>query len=216
MIISKYFILLLGIYLCSFNKAQAGIIFEPYFSYRSTKSIDPNRKENKDKETIKNREEKGLKAGLSFYNLFKIQASVGQSFTVTTTTYKDATDEYDEIDYQEDLNTDPDSESKDIKIKETDSRATFSLLFDPSFWILIMRAKAGVLARQRIVKTFEEDTLIKESEPPVTYKPQAGLGLGVKFSPSIYAVLEYNFYFYKFPETEPFERAAELSIGFSI
>ncbi|MFK7826150.1 MAG: hypothetical protein AB8G05_18500 [Oligoflexales bacterium] len=198
------------------SKSYAGIMFEPYYSYRSTKSLDPNRDEGTETEKIKNREEKGIRAGLSFLNLLKITASVGESFTITTSTDREIIDEYDEIDIQSDLNVDPNAETKEVKKKETDTRASLTFSFDPSFSIFIARAKAGVTARQRIVKVFENDTQILHEEPPITYKPTAGIGFGVKFSYNIYAIAEYSFYFYKFPETEPFERALSLNIGFSI
>ena len=198
------------------SKSFAGIMFEPYYSYRSTKSLNPNRDEGTETEKIKNREEKGIRAGLSFFSLLKVTASVGESFTVTTTTDKEIVDEYDEIDIQADLNVDPDAETKEVKKKETDTRASLTFSFDPSFSIFIARAKAGVTARQRIVKVFENDTQVLHDEPPITYKPTAGIGFGVKFSYNMYAIAEYSFYFYKFPETEPFERALSLNIGFSI
>lgn len=192
------------------------IMFEPYYSYRSTKSLDPNRDEGTETEKIKNREEKGVRAGVSFFSLLKVSASVGESFTVTTSTDREIVDEYDEVDIQSDLNVDPDAETKQLKKKETDTRASVSLSLDPSFSIFILRAKAGVTARQRIIKVFENDVQVLHDEPPITYKPNAGLGFGIKFSYNIYAIAEYSFYFYKFPETEPFERALSLNIGFSI
>ncbi|NRA47355.1 MAG: hypothetical protein HRU09_20590 [Oligoflexales bacterium] len=198
------------------GKAYSGIMFEPYYSYRSTKSLDPNRDEGTETETIKNREEKGVRAGLSFFGLLKITASVGESFTQTTSTDKEIVDEYDEIDLQTELNVDPDADTKNLKKKETDTRASLALSFDPSFSIFIARVKAGVTARQRIIKIFENDVQVLHEEPPITYNPTAGIGFGVKFSYNIYAIAEYSFYFYKFPETEPFERALSLNLGFSI
>ena len=198
------------------EKAYSGIMFEPYYSYRSTKSLDPNRNEGTETETIKNREEKGVRAGLSLFSLFKVSASVGESFTITTSTDKEIVDEYDEIDLQSDLNVDPESETKQLKKKETDTRASLTFSFDPSFSIFIFRVKAGVTARQRIIKVFENDIQVLHEEPPVTYKPNAGVGFGVKLSYNIYAIAEYSFFFYKFPETEPFERSLSLNLGFSI
>ena len=198
------------------HDAYGGINFEPYFSYRSTKGITSDRSKGTETETIKNREEKGIRGGIGFFSLLKIQASVGQSFTVTTKKTNQISDEYDEIDFEKELNYDPNSEVKDLKTKETDSRANISVIVDPSFWIFIARAKIGVSARQRVVKVFEGDTQVLKKEPPITYKPVAGAGLGVKFSYNMYAIAEYSVYFYKFPEPEPFERSVSLSLGFSI
>lgn len=195
---------------------MAGIEIEPYYSYRSTKGISPERNKGTETETIRNREEKGIRAGLRFFRLFRLQASVGQSFTVTTQKSSEIKDEYDEIDFQSELNQSTSATVKDLKIKETDNRARISLAFDPSFWIFIARMSAGVTARQRISKVYDAGIRILETEPPVTYKPNASAGLGIRWSYGIYAIAEYSFYFYKFPETEPFERALSLNIGFSI
>jgi alpha-acetolactate decarboxylase len=58
------------------------------------------------------------------------------------------------------------------------------------------------------------DTVV--NEPPITYKPYAGVGLGFRFSPKFFWMIEYQGYFYKFPETEPFQREVSVSFAFKI
>lgn len=206
---------LLGV-LVSTNLASAGILFEPYYKVSSTKSIKVDRSKDQETETIKQREEKGLRAGLSFFSLFKLNLAVGQSFLVTTSTTDTIKDEYDEIDFNKELNTSTAEPGKEVKQKETQNNARVTLVFDPSFWIFIARLKAGITARQRIVELFQDDVLLSHVDPGITYKPNAGVGVGIKLTPNMYFMIEYGFYFYKFPETEPFEREATISYGFSI
>ena len=198
------------------NTVCAKIIFEPYFSIKSTKGISTNRSQATETETVKNREEKGIKAGLSFYKFFKIQASIGQSFLSTTSTTSEIKDEYGEIDFNSEMSLDPTTNDQTLVRKEFDNRATFSFLLDPSFSIFILRTKAGVVARQRQVTVTQSGVNVFNEDPPISFKPLAGAGVGVKFSYKIYAILEYGFYFYKFPQPSPFERDLSISFGFSI
>jgi len=192
---------------------QAGIIFEPYYSFSSTKSIMPQHSSGTQTETISKREEKGLRAGLSFYRLWKLVASVGESYHVSTSSVSALKDEYGEIDFSQDLNSSTSGQQQ--KKKEFQRRASVNLSLDPSFSIFIMRAKLGVVARQRLIELFVDDVSVAKENPQPTYKPQAGAGFGIKFTPNIYALAEYGFYFYKFPETKPFERELTVSYGFS-
>ena len=198
------------------NTLQAGILFEPYFSIKSTKSITPKRSSGTETETVKNREEKGIKAGLSFYRIFRLQASVGQSFLSTTSTTSEIKDDYDEIDFSSEINLNPSSTDQTLVKKEFDNRASLSLLLDSSFSIFIARFKAGVTARQRSIKVTNNNIEVLNKNPAISYKPLASAGLGFRFSYRMYAILEYGFYLYKFPEQTPFERDLTLNVGFSI
>lgn len=208
------FVLLVSIFFSSV--AYARINFEPYYSVSSTKSLKPNRSEGTEEETRKLREEKGIRASLSFYRLFKLQLSVGQSFNVKTTDSREIVDEYGEINFSDDVNTSTSATVTETKIKDTQNKGKLTLAFDPGFWIFVMRMKAGLTANQRLVSVHRNGVEIESSTPPITYKPHAGIGLGVKINPRIYGIIEYSFYFYKFPETEPFERSASVGFGFSI
>lgn len=197
------------------GSALAGITFSPYVSIKSTKSVNPDKKDKtKENETIKQRQEAGVMAGVSFWRLFKFQLGVGQSKLTTTEKVSEAKDEYGEIDYEQDLDMSTDDPTKDFKLTETQNVGKASLIIDPSFWIFIMRAKAGVTARQRIMESeVQGEAPVKHTEDP-TYKPHSGLGVGVRFGPRMYFMVEYNALHYKFPEIEPFER--ELSVNYNI
>ncbi|MEZ4743929.1 MAG: hypothetical protein R3B45_16030 [Bdellovibrionota bacterium] len=195
---------------------HAGITIAPYYSVSSTKSITTKQSQGTETEKISQREEKGLKAGISFWRLFKLQLAVGQNFKTTTTTEQEITDEYDEIDFNSELDTSTRTPGKSTKIKDTQNKAKLSIVLDPGFWIFIARLKAGVTATQRKIEVFEEDQLISKVDPEPTYKPHAGVGLGIKFTRRMYGMIEYNFFFYKFPKPEPFEREAAISFAFSI
>lgn len=196
--------------------AYAGITFSPYYSVSSTKSIQPNRSEGTETEKTTQREEKGIAAGVSFWKLFSLQLSVGQNFKITNTTENEIVDEYGEIDFASEIDTSTRQPGVATKIKDTQNKGKVTLVFDPGFWIFIARLKAGVTATQRITEVFVDDEKVEELRPNPTYKPHAGVGLGVRLSRQIYGMVEYNFFFYKFPETEPFEREVSVSVAFSI
>jgi len=215
----KFFSILTIAFLIFVSNAETGearITFAPYYSVSSTKSIKPKKSEGTETEKISQREEKGIKAGISFWRLFKFQAALGQNFKTTTTTENEITDEYGDIDFDSELDTSTRTPGKSTKIKDIQTKAKVSVILDPGFWIFIARLKLGVTATQRKVEVFEEGVMIEQIDPPPTYKPHAGAGLGIRFTPRMYAMAEYNFLFYKFPEPEPFEREVALSFAFSI
>ena len=198
----------------SAGPAIAEVYVSPYLSIRSTKTIDPSKKAGQEDEKIKQYKEAGVTGGIGFWRLFRTSLSLGQA-TVTSTEKKSAVkDEYDEIDYNKDMNMSTDNPDNEIKITETQRRATFSLQIDPSFWIFIMRAKLGVTAQQRIVETREEGLPTQTLTKGPTYKPLSGLGLGVRLTPSMYFMVEYSAYHYKFPKMEPFER--QLTVNYCV
>lgn len=197
------------------ERVMARFYISPYFSIKSTKSINPDKKnDGVEGEKIRQRQEMGIIGGISFYNLLKVSLSLGQSKLTTTEKSQYARDEYDEIDFEEDLDMSTDDPDKEIKITETQRVAKLSVVVDPSFWIFILRAKVGVTARQRILDKKEqgmEDTSFTKGP---TYKPHSGLGFGVRLTPRMYFMVEYGAYHYKFPDLEPFER--ELSVNYSV
>ncbi len=210
---------LLGVALLA-QPAFAGITISPYVSIRSTKSVKPAKKEQgstekKETETVKQRQEGGLRGSLSFFgNFFSLGLAVGQSKLTTTEKTSAAKDEYGEIDYGKDLNMSTDNPDNEIKITETQRNARLTASLDPGFWIFILRAKAGVIATQRIVdsEVTDQPKVTKTFGP--TYKPTSGFGFGVRFTPKMYAMAEYNMYHYAFPETEPFER--EVAVSYAV
>ncbi|RZA16056.1 MAG: hypothetical protein EOP10_25260 [Proteobacteria bacterium] len=193
--------------------AFAGVEFAPYVSIKSTKSVTPG-KNNTEDQSIKQRQEYGIRAGISFWRLFKTQLSLGQSKTTTTHQTNTAVDEYGEVDFNKDFNMDTSDPANTMSLTETQRIGKFSLMIDPSFSIFIMRAKIGVTARQRIIEKAEAGRPDQKIEAPITYKPHSGVGVGIKFGPRMYFMAEYELYHYAAPKLEPFER--ELSISYNV
>lgn len=208
--------LLAGILWSALGSAQAGITVSPYVSVSSTKSIKPNKKDGTESEKITQRKTAGVQAGVQFWRLFSLKLSVGQSVTTTTQKVSEVKDEYDEINFEKDASVATDNPDNQLKMVETQRRAGLTVVLDPSFWIFIMRAKAGIQATQRLVHVEEAGKAPVDVTPAPTYKPLAGAGLGVRLSSSMSAMIEYNLFFYKFPEKEPFEREVAVSYTFSI
>jgi hypothetical protein len=193
--------------------AYARLQIAPYASISSTKKISPADAGKEDSKNVQ-RQTYGIRASFAMFRLLKIQASVGQNETTTVTKTQDAVDEYEEIDYEKDLEMSTDDPDREVKISETQRLGRLGIVLDPGFWILIARAQAGVQATQRIVELQEGTEAAVKTEEPITYKPYAGAGLGVRLSPRLQAMAEYNIYMYKFPEYEPFER--EVTVSFIV
>ncbi len=198
------------------SPALAGLSISPFVSISSTKSVQPNRKESTEKETIKQRQTVGLRAALSFWSLMRTELSVGQNALTTTEKVSEITDEYGEIDFEKDADLATDNPDNEVKIIETQRRARFSFIFDPGFWIFIARAKVGVEARQRLLKVEEIGKAPVELTPSPSYSPLASVGFGVKLGYGTFAMMEYGFLYYKFPKTDVFERELSVSYGISL
>lgn len=193
--------------------AEARFDVAPYVSIKSTKSVTPGKKDTEN-EKIQQRQEYGIKASLSFWRLFKTQLSLGQSKQTTTHKVNNVVDEYGEIDFNKDLNMDTTDPDKEIRLIETQRVGKFSLMIDPSFSVFILRLKVGVTALQRIIEKEELGQPGQTITEGPTYKPHSGLGFGIRFTPRMYFMAEYEMYHYKFPEAEPFER--ELSVSYNV
>jgi len=210
----KYGVLTLALLFGCFlsTRSFAGVDISPFVSITSTKLLKP-ADTGKEKSTTKQKTVYGIRASLSMWRLLKFQFEVGQGKSITTTKTSEASDEWDEIDYEKDLDMSVDDPEKEVKITEIIKRGRIGLAIDPGFWIFVARAKAGVQASQRIVEIEEAGEDPVKTEPPITYKPYAGAGLGIKFSYRFKAMAEYSFFFYKFPDTNVFER--EVTVSFT-
>ena len=198
--------------------SHARVDIAPYFSIKSTKSVTPgNNDKTIDDEKVSQRQEYGVKATVSMWKFLKFQASVGQSDLSKTEKVTDAKDEYDEIDFQQELAIDTSDPNADVTIKEQQRVGKLSLIVDPSFSIFIARFKLGITARQRIIdksQAGQPDTQVVDGP---TYKPHSGFGFGVRMSARMYWMAEYEFYHYKYaPDIEPFERELSVSFSFAI
>lgn len=200
------------------SQAWARVTISPYVSIKSTKSVTPGKKDSStENETIKQRQEYGIQASVSFWKLFKTQLSVGQSQLTTTSKVSEVKDEYGKIDFAQDLNMDTDQPDNEVKIKETQRVGKFSLMLDPSFSIFILRFKVGVTAMQRIIEKEEMGAEPSSITVGPKYNPHSGFGAGIRFSPRMYFMAEYNFFHYNYPtQIEPFERELAVSYNVSI
>jgi hypothetical protein len=198
------------------SPAWAKVTISPYVSIKSTKSVTPGKKDSsKENETIKQRQEYGIQASVSFWKIFKTQLSLGQSQLTTTSKVSEAVDEYGKIDFAKDLNMDTDQPDNEVKITETQRVGKFSLLLDPSFSIFILRFKIGVTAMQRIIDKEELGREPSSITVGPKYNPHSGFGAGIRFSRNMYFMAEYNFFHYNYPkDIEPFER--ELAVSYNI
>jgi hypothetical protein len=141
----KLFSFVAAAFLFSGTSAYAGITVSQYVSIKSTKSVKPQKKDkSQETETVKQRQEAGIRGGISFWRLFRLFLGVGQSKLTTTEKVQDAKDEYGENDYEKDLNMSVDDPTQEIKVTETQNNAKLTVAIDPGFWIFILRAKAGV------------------------------------------------------------------------
>lgn len=195
--------------------AQAGITVSPFASISSTKKLSPTKKNSSSEDVqVNQRTLYGLKLGLSFFRILVFEASAGQSKLDSTFKTQDAVDDYDQIDYEKDLKIDTSDPELEVKSTEIQNRGSVSLAINPSFWIFIMRAKVGVVATQREV-SLEQSGVKTKTVTPITYKPTAGAGAGVRINARMFALAEYNVHLYKIPETTPFEREVTVSYGVS-
>ena len=198
------------------HEAFARVGLEPYVSISEKKSIKTNKESGLQEEELVQRQEFGMKGYISFWRLFKAQLSVGQSKVSTTQSENELVDEYGEIDFAADADLSGQTPGLDKTLIETQNKGKFSLVFDPGFSVFIARFYGGVTATERIEEIQEEGVTLDKVEPEPTYKPHMGFGAGIRFSAKMYAVAEYEFYLYSFPEMEPFERSVTLGYGISL
>jgi hypothetical protein len=219
--------LILGLILASgffSTSVLGGITIEPYASVSSTKEIKPDKAGSKsassgsatETATTKQRTTYGVRGSIGFFRIMKFQLGVGTNELTTTSKTSRAVDEYGEIDFEKDLSMDTSDPNKDVKITETQNKATATLALDPSFSIFMLRAKAGVVATQRKFSKESEGSPAVKYTSPVKYKPICGAGAGIKLGPKMFFMAEYSLFLYKFPEKQPFEREVTVSYGLSI
>lgn len=203
--------------------ANAGISIEPFASISSTKEIKPDKagktttgsSSSTETETVKQRTTYGVRGSIGFFRIMKFQLGVGTNQLTTTSKTSQVVDEYGEIDFEKDLDMNTSTPDKEVKITETQKKASAVLAVDPGFWIFILRAKAGVVATQReFSKESEGDVPVKFTSP-IKYKPTCGAGAGVRLGPKMFFMAEYSLFLYKFPDKEPFEREVSVSYGVS-
>lgn len=205
----------LFIFFLTSNQANAGVTFSPFVGISSKKKIK-SQGDGTEKEEVVQTKTYGVRATLGIYRIVKFELGLGQTKVTTTDTVSTAKDEFGDIDYQQDANVSTENPDAELKTTETRNRGRISLVLDPGFWIFIARAKVGVQVTQRLLTIEEAGKEKVELKPDPTYKPFAAAGLGVRIGRTMQAMAEYSFYFYKYPELEPFDREVSISYGISI
>jgi hypothetical protein len=150
------------------------------------------------------------------WRLLKLEGSVGQSVMENTFESQAAVDDFGSIDYEADANIDTSDGAPPVKTTETMRQGRAGIALDPSFSIFILRGKAGVQGTQRLMKVAQDGVTTEDIEEPITYKPYAGYGGGIKLNSRTFFLMEYTFFLYKYPEIEPFIREVSVSFGVSI
>jgi hypothetical protein len=210
---------------CLPTVVMAGISIEPFASVSSTKQIKPDKAgktsssttgASTETSTIKQRTTYGVRGSVGFFRIMKFQLGVGTNELTTTSKTSEVVDDYGEIDYEKDLDMDTSTPDKEVKITETQRKGTAVLVLDPGFWVFILRAKAGVVATQRLLSKETEGEAPVKYTSPISYKPTCGAGAGIRLGPSMFFMAEYSLFLYKFPDKSPFEREVTVSYGMRI
>lgn len=214
----KNFMLVLSLFAFAGDAAaSSNISFGPYFSMKS-KTVKKKDRNNPGQETTKTitRTEYGVRGSLRFLSIMKASLAVGQNSVKKEELVSELSDEYGEIDFEQDLGTSNHSPSDQVIMTETQRNAKVTLAAYPKVGPIILKAGAGVTARMRII----DSEINGEKQPTITkgptYKPHSTVGAGFKFSPKNSVMLEYEFYHFAFPEIEPFERSVTLSVNVGI
>jgi hypothetical protein len=205
---------------CPTALAAGALSIGPYASVSSSKAIKPKVKEaNTAEETTTQRTTYGVKVDLRLSKLFTLGVNVGTNKVDTTKKASAMRDEFGEIDYEKDLNVDPNNQGGEYRYQEEQRLGTAQLIINPALWPgkIWIKAGAGVRARQRLLSI--EDTATDKSEKltdKIRYHALATAGLQLRLLRAISAGIEYKFYFIKAPELEPHEQEALVTFGLQI
>lgn len=194
--------------------AAGRVTVGPYASVSSTKGIKPNKMKSASDETVTQRTTYGLRVGVRLGKFFSLGVDAGTNNVDTSKKAAKLRDEYGDIDFQKDLNVDP-AAGFDYRYQEEQRLAKVQLVIQPIVTrVLTVKAAAGVRARQRIIKVTDksEAPASKSVTDGPRYQPTAMAGVNVRLFRAFSANIQYDFYFMKFPKTEPHEQ--EVSVGF--
>ena len=197
----------------------------PFASVSSTKAIKPASAGKKDggastssTESVTQRTTYGLRLDVRLSRLFALSVSGGTNVVDQTKKAVAVRDEFGDINFQKDANVDPSNQNAEYRYKEEQRLGVAKLVIQPMLtsWLTV-KASAGVRARQRLIdvedKTKATTSHIKD---PIRYNAVAGTGLSARLLRAFTAHIEYNFYFIKFPKTQPHEQEALIGFGVSI
>jgi hypothetical protein len=203
--------------------AQGRFTIAPYASISSSKAIKPEKAGKKDagatNEKVTQRTTYGLKLDVRMLSMLTFTVNGGMNKVDTTKKVTALRDEFDEIDFVKDFNLDTSNQNAQYRYAEEQRLGVAKLMLTPRLGrFLWIKAGAGVRARQRIITITDkaDETKSKKVEDPIRYHAVGTAGVAVKLFGAASAHAEYNFYFIRFPETEPHEQEALIGFGVSI
>jgi hypothetical protein len=196
----------------------------PYASVSSTKAIKPNKVGKKDststatEETVAQRTTYGLRINVRMSRLFNLQIQGGTNKLDQTRKASAMRDEYGDIDFTKDANVDTTAQNATYTYNEEQRVGQVMLSMQPSLGkILKVKIGAGVRARERFLNVTDKATETKTSiHDPIRYNAVASAGFNARLFKAFSATAEYNFYFLKFPKTEPHEQEVLIGFGFQL
>ncbi len=207
------------------HEAWAGPLqIVPYASVSSTKAIKPNKVGKKDststatEETVAQRTTYGLRINVRMSRLFNLQIQGGTNKLDQTRKASAMRDEYGDIDFTKDANVDTTAQNATYTYNEEQRVGQVMLSMQPSLGkILKVKIGAGVRARERFLNVTDKATETKTSiHDPIRYNAVASAGFNARLLKAFSATAEYNFYFLKFPKTEPHEQEVLIGFGFQL
>ena len=196
----------------------------PYASVSSTKAIKPNKVGKKDststatEETVAQRTTYGLRINVRMSRLFNLQIQGGTNKLDQTRKASAMRDEYGDIDFTKDANVDTTAQNATYTYNEEQRVGQVMLSMQPSLGkILKVKIGAGVRARERFLNVTDKATETKTSiHDPIRYNAVASAGFNARLLKAFSTTAEYNFYFLKFPKTEPHEQEVLIGFGFQL
>jgi hypothetical protein len=204
--------------------AAGALQIVPYASVSSTKAIKPNQVGKKvssteaTEESVAQRTTYGLRIAVKLSRLFNLQLQGGTNKLDQTRKTVAMRDEYGDIDFTKDANVDPTAQDATYKYSEEQRVAQAKLSIQPRLGnMLRLNVGAGVRARERFVNVTDNTAGTKKSiHDPIRYSAMATAGFNARLLKAFTATVEYNFYFLKFPKTEPHEQEALIGFGFQL
>lgn len=206
--------------------AQAGPVqIMPYASVSSTKALKPNKVGTKQsstevtEETVAQRTTYGLRINVRMSRLFNLQIQGGTNKLDQTRKASAMRDEYGDIDFSKDANVDTSAQDAEYIYSEEQRVGQVLLSMQPRIGKrnnrIGIKIGAGVRARERFLNITDKATDTKtDIHDPIRYHAVASAGVQARLLKAFTANIEYNFFFLKFPETEPHEQ--EVLIGFGV
>ncbi|MEN9528213.1 MAG: hypothetical protein RI932_86 [Pseudomonadota bacterium] len=196
----------------------------PYAAVSSTKAIKPNKvgkstsSSTATEETVTQRTTYGLRINVRMSRLFNLQIQGGTNKVDQTRKASAMRDEYGDIDFTKDANVDTTAQDATYTYNEEQRVGQVLLSMQPRIGkILQAKIGAGVRARERFVKVTDKATeKLTSIHDPIRYNAVASAGFQARLMRAFSATVEYNFYFLKFPKTEPHEQEVLIGFGFQL